>query len=57
VCATERTDVDDARKENGDMRVSWVTVNESSDIILDTTNNASLCLATGLNLIVIKKVI
>lgn len=57
MCATERTDVDDARKENGDIRVSWVTVNESSDIILDTTNNGSLCLATGLDLIVIKKVI
>ena len=36
---TARTDVLDARKKRNDSSVYWVSVNESSDVVLDLKKN------------------
>ena len=50
---TARTDVLDARKKRNDSSVYWVSVNESSDVVLDLNNLNAVSSATGLDISIV----
>ena len=52
-----RTDVLDARKKRNDSSVYWVSVNESSNVVLDLNNLNAVSSATGLDISIVRKVI